>query len=359
LNLSFQNVRLQREEQSLLQQLRWNLVGYCVCGFDEHLIGDAGRYCGEHGHPDCGENIEIVRLSGQERSSVETNRRELDAGRIDRLPLRPGVGLLGRAFGMIGRVRKSENHGPIIDSRHALNHLLSKVPPTVLTPIIVVGFMLSMAATKSRVGACLYGFWKSSNDCDMFTWSIGVDRCLVAQRRTCELAATIGDHLVHIHVELGAASRHPYVQREHVFMPAGQDLVTNVYDQPLLAIVKSLAGVIRRGRGFFQCRLRRDHFPRNQVLADTEVLERAPCLSAPQFIAGNSNFAEAICLRSKVLYFDFVDCFDAHNTCLPGQLLGTPPCHKAAPKLGWPLRSPGITLPSGVFCEETLDNIDL
>jgi hypothetical protein len=29
-----------------------------------------------------------------------------------------------------------------------------KAPPTVLTPMIVVGLMLSMAATKSRVAAC-------------------------------------------------------------------------------------------------------------------------------------------------------------------------------------------------------------
>ncbi len=34
----------------------------------------------------------------------------------------------------------------------------------VLTPMIVVGLMLSMAATKSLVGACVcaYGFWKST-----------------------------------------------------------------------------------------------------------------------------------------------------------------------------------------------------
>jgi hypothetical protein len=29
-------------------------------------------------------------------------------------------------------------------------------PPIVLTPMIVVGLMLSIAATKSRVGACLW-----------------------------------------------------------------------------------------------------------------------------------------------------------------------------------------------------------
>jgi len=39
-----------------------------------------------------------------------------------------------------------------------------KAPPTVLTPMIVVGLILSMAATKSRVGTCswAYGIWKST-----------------------------------------------------------------------------------------------------------------------------------------------------------------------------------------------------
>ena len=39
-----------------------------------------------------------------------------------------------------------------------------KVLPTVLTPMMAVGLMDSMQATKSRLGACgwAYGFWKSN-----------------------------------------------------------------------------------------------------------------------------------------------------------------------------------------------------
>ena len=56
-------------------------------------------------------------------------------------------------------------------------------------------------------------------------------------------------------------------------MLAYQDLVTNLYDQPVLLIVEPLAGVIRIGSSFFQYRVGRDHLPRDQVLADAEVLE--------------------------------------------------------------------------------------
>jgi hypothetical protein len=39
-----------------------------------------------------------------------------------------------------------------------------KAPPIVLTPMMVVGLMLSIAAVKSRVGGrgCAYGNWKST-----------------------------------------------------------------------------------------------------------------------------------------------------------------------------------------------------
>src|SRR5260370_26080522 len=51
-------------------------------------------------------------------------RRKLHAGRIDRLPFRPGVGLLRRALGVISRVRKRQDHGTLVDAGHALDDLL-------------------------------------------------------------------------------------------------------------------------------------------------------------------------------------------------------------------------------------------
>jgi len=57
-----------------------------------------------------------------------------------------------------------------------------------------------------------------------------VNRLLASERRPCKLAATVGDHLIHIHVELRAAARHPHVQWKHLVMLAGQDLVANLDD---------------------------------------------------------------------------------------------------------------------------------
>src|SRR5215472_7994921 len=183
---------------------------------------------------------------------------------------------------------------------------------------------------------------------------------LATQRRAGELAATIRDHLVHVHVELGAASRHPYVQGKHILMLAGQDLVADLNDQPVTPIVELLAGVIRVGSGFLQYRVGRDHLPWDQILADAEVLEGALSLSAPQFVARDSNFAEAIGLRPKLLRFDFVECFYAHNRLSPSALLrALPPFRRRYPiehAIAVVRAQPPTT---GVFCVETLANADL
>ena len=52
------------------------------------------------------------------------HRGELHSSRIDRFALGPRVGLLWRALGMIGWVRKRKYHRPVIDFRHRLNDLL-------------------------------------------------------------------------------------------------------------------------------------------------------------------------------------------------------------------------------------------
>ena len=77
------------------------------------------RLRGEDRHADRGEDVEIIRLAGQECLAVVVDRRELHAGRVDRLALRPGVGLLGGALGMLGWVRQREDHGALVDPRHA------------------------------------------------------------------------------------------------------------------------------------------------------------------------------------------------------------------------------------------------
>src|SRR5258705_8730892 len=83
LNLYFENVRLQRIQEALVQQIGRNLIGHCARSFDEHFVGYSRSLRCEDCHSDRGENIEVVRLPWQEWLPVEAHRRELDSGGID------------------------------------------------------------------------------------------------------------------------------------------------------------------------------------------------------------------------------------------------------------------------------------
>ena len=129
---------------------------------------------------------------------------------------------------------------------------------------------------------------------------VRVNRRLAAERRAGELAAAVGDHLVHVHVELRAAARHPNVQREHVVMLARQNLVADLHDQRVRFVVEPLAGMVGVGRRFLQDGVGGDHFARHQILADAEILERPLGLRAPELVGGDLDLAEAVGFRAKV-----------------------------------------------------------
>ena len=113
---------------------------------------------------------------------------------------------------------------------------------------------------------------------------VGMNRRVAPKRRAGELAASVGDHFVDVHVELGAAARHPDMQGKHVVMLAGEDFVAGLHDQFVALIVKPFAVVVGDGGGLLQGRVGGDHLARNQILADAEVFERALGLSAPQLV---------------------------------------------------------------------------
>jgi hypothetical protein len=115
-----------------------------------------------------------------------------------------------------------------------------------------------------------------------------MNRRLRPQRRAGNLAAAVGDHLVDVHVELRAAAGHPHMQREHVVVLAGQDLVADLDNEPMHLVVETLAGMVGVGRRLLQDGEAGHHLARDQVLADAEMLERALGLRAPQRSAGTS-----------------------------------------------------------------------
>src|SRR5580704_9345758 len=102
-----------------------------------------------------------------------------------------------------------------------------------------------------------------------------MNRRVASKRRAGKLAAPVRDHLVDIHVELGAAARHPHMQRKHIVMLACEDLVASLHDQLVTLIVEPLAGMVRDSGGFLQDGIGSDHLTRYQILADAEMLERA------------------------------------------------------------------------------------
>src|SRR4030095_8445763 len=131
---------------------------------------------------------------------------------------------------------------------------------------------------------------------------VGVHRRLASEWCARELTAAVGDHLVHVHVELGAAAGHPHMQREHVVMLASEDFVASLNDQLVLLIFEPLAGMICRGSSLLQDGIGRDHLTRNQIFADAEMLKRALCLGPPELVGGDSDLAEAIGFRANVTH---------------------------------------------------------
>ena len=81
---------------------------------------------------------------------------------------------------------------------------------------------------------------------------VGVHRRLASERRAGELAAAIGNHFVDVHIELCAAARHPHVQRKHVVVLAGQNLVAGLDDQLVPLIVEPFAGWLALAAAFFR-----------------------------------------------------------------------------------------------------------
>jgi hypothetical protein len=129
-----------------------------------------------------------------------------------------------------------------------------------------------------------------------------MNRQLAAERGARDLAASIRDHLVHVHVELRSAARHPDVKGKHVVMLARENLVADVDDQLVDLAVETTAGIIRVRRRLLQDRVGLDHFARHQVPADAEMLQRALRLRTPELVRGNVHFTQAVCLFTEVVH---------------------------------------------------------
>ena len=147
---------------------------------------------------------------------------------------------------------------------------------------------------------------------------VGMNRRLAAERRAGKLAAAIGDHLVHVHVELRAAAGRPNMQRKHVLMPAGQNLVADLRDQRMDLVGKPLAGMVGVRRRLFQDGVGGDHVARRQILADAEMLERALGLRAPKLVGGDTDLAEGVGFYAEIAHLQLLNGGGAHRRIISG-----------------------------------------
>src|SRR5258706_13634348 len=92
---------------------------------------------------------------------------------------------------------------------------------------------------------------------------VGMNRMLATERCAGKLAAAVRNDLVDVHVELGAAARHPHMQREHVVMAASEYFVTDTCDQRVNLIRQAAISVVRGGSCAFYDRIGSDHFAGN------------------------------------------------------------------------------------------------
>ncbi len=118
----------------------------------------------------------------------------------------------------------------------------------------------------------------------------------IAARAAQQLGAAVGQHLVHVHVGLGAGTGLPYGQREFVGMPPLQYLVGGADDGVRLVPIQQAERAVDRRRGPLHLGQRRHQFRRHALARDGEVVERALGLRPPKAGGRHVDRAEAVLL---------------------------------------------------------------
>jgi len=117
---------------------------------------------------------------------------------------------------------------------------------------------------------------------------VGVDGLLAAHDAAADFNGAIGDDFVDIHVGLRAAAGLPNAQREMLVEFSSDDFIGGLGDERALIRRKFAEVLIDERGGFFEDTEGADQLGRHDVLADSEVDERAGGLRA--VIAINRHF---------------------------------------------------------------------
>ena len=109
----------------------------------------------------------------------------------------------------------------------------------------------------------------------------------------------VGDHLVDIHIRLGAGTRLPDDQRELIGQFSGQNLIADLGDGVRLFLFQYAQAQISQGGCFFEDSESMDHFLWHEVAADLEVFGRALGLRSPVFVGRYIYVAQAVFFFSE------------------------------------------------------------
>ena len=125
---------------------------------------------------------------------------------------------------------------------------------------------------------------------------VRVDRVLGADDPAGQLDRPVGDHLVGVHVGLGAAPRLPDSQRELSVERALGDLVGGLDDEVGAPVVELAEVSVDGGRGALQDPERPDEGLGHRLGADVEVVQGALGLRAPVVVSGDFDLPHAVAL---------------------------------------------------------------
>ena len=123
---------------------------------------------------------------------------------------------------------------------------------------------------------------------------VRMDRALRAQLTAQQLVRAIGDHLVGVHIGLGAGAGLPNHEWKVIVEPALGHLAGGPDDNPRAAAVEQAELVVHLGSGVLDEAERVDQRPRHQLGPDGEIFERALRLRAPIAVGQHRDGAEAV-----------------------------------------------------------------
>ena len=123
-------------------------------------------------------------------------------------------------------------------------------------------------------------------------------RFLGAEFAAENLVGAVGDHLVEVHVGLGAGAGLPDHKRKMIVELAFDHLARGADDGAGAACIEQAEFPVGLGGSEFDDAERMDDGDRHAIMADLEVLARTLGLCAPVAVGGNVDRAEAVALAA-------------------------------------------------------------